>query len=346
MIHQIAAVSRAERSNEGVLSGYQRPEVSAHIRDIYNYLSSEKAILPNAIVLAFDGRVTFSPLRGATLSEWGTFGILQIPLPKSPAALKAGFIVDGQQRVAALSRLDPKKPFPVVVTAFVTTVPAMEREQFMLINRTKPLPRDLINELLPEIEVPLPARLASWQVASKILKRLRFDKQSPFYQRIRGIGPKNPGANVSQNAVLSVVQNSIRQKGVLYDTFHEAGDPDYDAMADTLSLFFNAVRRVWPEAWAGSPKTSRLVHGVGIVAMGNLMDRVMRDVDGKGRNVLHEVEVRLRYIEDSCAWMEGSWPEPLACSWDALQNTSIDKSKLTLFILKVYQAKCRKSPAR
>ena len=47
--------SAATTSTE--LSGYQRPEVLAHIAAIRSYLESETPMIPNAIVVAFDSRV-------------------------------------------------------------------------------------------------------------------------------------------------------------------------------------------------------------------------------------------------------------------------------------------------
>ena len=41
------------------LQGYQRPEVLSHIKAIRRYLESDGAMLPNAVVVAFDERVTF-----------------------------------------------------------------------------------------------------------------------------------------------------------------------------------------------------------------------------------------------------------------------------------------------
>ena len=48
---------RASIATTTTLQGYQRPEVLSHIRAIRRYLESDGAMLPNAIVLAFDERV-------------------------------------------------------------------------------------------------------------------------------------------------------------------------------------------------------------------------------------------------------------------------------------------------
>src|SRR5437868_14062580 len=54
-----AAISRISRPQGEHIEGYQRPEVLSHIRQIRKYIESESPMIPNAIVLAFDQRVTF-----------------------------------------------------------------------------------------------------------------------------------------------------------------------------------------------------------------------------------------------------------------------------------------------
>lgn len=336
MVWQIASVSYAERTEEGVLHGYQRPSVKRHIQEILEYLSSGSALLPNAIVVALDQRVTFEPLKNIQTSDWGTFGRLAIPLPRTSADKKAAWIVDGQQRATALAKLDPTRHFPIPIIGFQSSSATVQREQFLRVNKTKPLPRDLLIEILPEIESELPRELGKRRVASKVLQLTRFDRESPFFRRIRGLGANSEGANISQAAVLSVIQNSIRKKGVLYDHYDVAtGKYDYKAMARVLRVYFEGVRRTWPAAWDGHPTTSRLVHGVGIVALGHLMDRVMLEVDSASPKAAFVVANRLNCIAKRCAWTSGRWPV-LHCQWNELQNTSQDKSRLTDYLLKTY----------
>src|SRR3954454_8614741 len=56
---QFAAVSRIQRTDRHELTGYQRAESIGHIKTIRKYLETEDAILPNALVVAFDSRVRF-----------------------------------------------------------------------------------------------------------------------------------------------------------------------------------------------------------------------------------------------------------------------------------------------
>jgi DGQHR domain-containing protein len=337
LVHQLATVSYANRNKDGVLSGYQRREVSSHINDILNYLSQGTPLLPNAIVIAFDERVRFAPLNGTLSSEWGTFGKLEIPLPKNLSETKAGWIVDGQQRVTALAKLKPGRSFPVVVVAFQSPSQFLQREQFLLVNKTKPLPRDLLNEILPDISTVLSKDLEFRRVASKVVQLLRFDPDSPFYRRIRGLGEQSESHNISQAALLSVIQTSIRKKGILFDLVDgKTKRHDSKGMARVVNVFFEGVRRTWPNAWEGNPKISRLVHGVGIVALGHLMDRVMQEVDARSPRAASMVANRLEGMRQRCAWTSGRWPV-LACAWNELQNTSQDKARLTEYLLKEYK---------
>jgi len=336
LIQQFAAVQFAARNDTGVLVGYQRTRVEHHIREIFNYLSQENALLPNAIVVAFDDSVEFSPLDGVLRVEWGTFGRLAIPIP-SPGKPKPAVIVDGQQRMSALAGLRPDRTFPVVVVGFSSGSEALQREQFVLVNKTKPLPRDLLNELVPQVETALPKPWRLRRVAGRVVELLRYDKESPFYGRIRGIGATGEGANISQAAVLDVVQQSVRRGGVLSNYYSSALDEgDVRSMARIVSVYFRGVERVWPGAWNGSPRSSRLVHGAGIFAMGRLMDVVMREVDADKPRAVYSVERRLKRLQKRCAWTSGYWPV-LRSAWNELQNTSQDKRRLAEYLLQEYR---------
>jgi DGQHR domain-containing protein len=339
MLLQIASVDPAKRTKEGTLTGYQRGAVQKHIQEILEYLQEPNSLLPNAIVIAFDSRVTFQVLQGAQRAEWGTFGQITIPLAANASQPKAGWIVDGQQRAMALGRLDPKRSFPVVVVGFQSDSPTVQREQFVLVNRTKPLPRDLLSEILPAVKTRLPRNLEKQQLAARVVETLRFDTQSPFFNRIRGLGASGEGANISQAALAAVVQNSIRKKGVLFNYFSGNGKRhDVPSMARAVNVFYEGVARTWPDAWQGAPGVSRLTHGVGMVAIGHLMDRVLPGIDITSNKAAASVEHRLAKIRNRCAWTRGRWPV-LACAWNELQNTSQDKARLTEYLLKEYAAK-------
>ena len=97
---------------------------------------------------------------------------------------KPGWLVDGQQRALALSR-SRRKDFPVPVCAFITDDVEIQRDQFLRINNSRPLPRGLVTELLPEVSSPLPANMALRKMPAAICDLLNREKASPFKGLIR-----------------------------------------------------------------------------------------------------------------------------------------------------------------
>ena len=66
---------------------------------------------------------------------------------------KPAWLVDGQQRSAAIRDADLAE-FPVAAVGFIAHGEAEQRSQFILVNNTKPLPKGLIHELLPDTDGP------------------------------------------------------------------------------------------------------------------------------------------------------------------------------------------------
>src|SRR5688572_20333644 len=102
LIPSFATISRIRR-NGSALEGYQRPEVLSHIAEIRTYLESAAPMVPNALVIAFDSRVRFEPdTRVDPSCSYAQSGVLVIPLDEELGEEeRPGFVVDGQQRLAA-----------------------------------------------------------------------------------------------------------------------------------------------------------------------------------------------------------------------------------------------------
>lgn len=347
VLPEVCAVSRVRRDSEHEIAGYQRPEALAHIRAIRTYLEGDDPLMPNALVIAFDGRVRFeaaakSRVRGARVGE------LVVPLD---ADNQPGFIVDGQQRSAALRDADIQG-FLVPVVAFITDEVAEQRAQFILVNSTKPLPKGLIHELLPATEGVLPAALARKRSPALLLERLnytepckRWPEGSPLCGLIRT--PTTPEGVIKDNSVLKMLENSLSD-GALYRYRDPAtGEVVDDAALDCLFRFWGAVRAVFPEAWAQPPRRSRLMHGVGIVAMGFVMDAICDRRGGETLPTEDVFERDIRPLRDVCAWTDGWWEFGLRDRrrWNELQNTPKDIGLLTDYLLAEYRARTSESLA-
>ena len=101
-----AAVSRVKRDEQHELAGYQRAESLAHIRTIRKYLESADAMLPNALVVAFDSRVRFEP-SGSTPSTGVSIGrTASIPVDEAEAEHRQARL---DRRRPAAVRGDPRR---------------------------------------------------------------------------------------------------------------------------------------------------------------------------------------------------------------------------------------------
>jgi DGQHR domain-containing protein len=329
-------VSRVRRA-EGEVEGYQRPEVMSHIKAIRKYIESEDPLLPNALVVAFDGRARFEPAEGGASNDYSRVGEFVVEFDNTvPDEHKPGWIVDGQQRSAAIREAFVDS-FPVSVVAFITDSEAEQRAQFILVNSTKPLPKGLIYELLPLTDEPLPDLLERRRLPARISERLNQDPYSPLHGRIRT--PTTPQGIIKDNSILRMLENSLSD-GALY-RFHEprTGEADIDSILAVLKNFWGAVRNVFPRAWDEPPKKSRLVHGVGIASMGFLMDAIADHYLDDGLPTLEQFVENLTPLVPICRWTDGYWDfGPNATRrWNELQNTTKDIQLLANYLLGQYR---------
>lgn len=316
---EIAEISRIERTDDGSLEGFQRPEIRSHIRGIVNYLDRGDILFPNAIVLALAPGAVFKSARGSKptgreiCSDAGT---LVIPIHRGR---KAGWVVDGQQRTLALAET-VNQDLPVPVIAFISADLAVHREQFILVNKAKPLSPRLIDVLLPEVECPLPADLVPRKVPSALCDALNSDPKSPFYRLIKRPGHAASTAVITDSCLVRLIRRSIKDPfGVLLSHVHRDGSADIDAMYATLLTFWAAVRDAFPEAWGLPPSRSRLMHSAGIDAMGYLMDRIMTRAMQRADAKTY-IETTLSRIAPHCRWTGGVW-EDLNLAWNDLECT-------------------------
>lgn len=333
-----STVSRIRRNGLG-LEGYQRPEVISHISEIRSYLESQSPMIPNAVVVAFDSRVRFEPSPDTSAaSPFARLGTLIIPVDSGlHDADKPGFIVDGQQRLAAIRDAEIAS-FPICVTAFITNDIKQQTEQFILVNSTKPLPKGLIYELLPGTEAALPTLLQRRRFPSYLLDRLNRDPGSPLEQKIQT--PTTPGGVIKDNSILKMIDNSLSD-GVLYRfRYHNEDGAESEKMLFVLKAFWGAVSEVFREAWGLPPKRSRLMHGAGIVSLGFVMDAIAERHRTKGIPSKSDFEADLEPLREVCRWTDGYWNfgPGIQRKWNEIQNTSKDIQLLANYLLLQYKS--------
>ncbi|GAB3446546.1 hypothetical protein GCM10027517_28940 [Phycicoccus ginsengisoli] len=337
-IHDFATVSRVQREDDG-LRGYQRPEVLSHIKAIRRYLESDGAMLPNAVVLAFDERVSFKEGRGRSNVDYSTVGELFIPIDESLSENdKPAWLVDGQQRSAAIRDADLAE-FPVAAVGFIAAGQEEQRSQFILVNNTKPLPKGLIHELLPDTVGQLPAQYARKQLPATLMIRLNndrgtlMDNDSPFEGLIAT--PTTPDGYIKDNSVLKMIENSLYEGALYQYRDPRDGSGDEEQMLLHLKFFWSAVKAVFPDAWGLPPRRSRLSHGVGIQSLGYVMDHLTDGVPAPELPAL-DLAKKLARLRDVCAWTDGIWDfgSGEQRRWNGLQNTPSDIRLLTNHLLR------------
>lgn len=332
---RFAAISRIARPQGEHIEGYQRPEVLSHIKEIRKYIESESPMIPNAIVLAFDQRVTFVSEKTPE-NDYSRTGVIHIPVSDGwKDEEKPAWVVDGQQRMAAIREASVTR-FPICVTGFVADNVQQQREQFILVNSTKPLAKGLIYELLPTTQMVLPEMLARRRFPSMLLNNLNHDPESPFFSKIKTA--TNPGGVIQDNSILKMIEHSLSD-GALYKFRDRDGDDDSDAMLKLLKDYWSTVAVVFKDAWDLPPTRSRLVHGAGIVSMGFVMDAIADRHHDETTISREQFADDLKGMSRFCRWTAGYWDfgGNVNRKWNEIQNTTKDIRLLANHLLLHYR---------
>jgi len=325
-IKRFADIDHAGRSEDGSLKGFQRPQIASHIKDIRHYLSHHDSVLPNPIVIAFTKGVRVKELEDP-------FVELEIDAAQVP-----GFVVDGQQRLNALYGL-PEKEFEVFVSALVCESYNELRRQFILINNTRPLPKALIYELLPSVS-NLPQHLSSRAFAASLTEKLNFTDSSLkglIYQHT------NPTGVIRDTAIQKVIMTSV-DNGALREI---SMTPDATERAfEVISDYYGAVQRTFQDDWKDhTPKTSRLIHGAGIRAMGYVMDLLWERNSARTKS---EFLDGLECLVGHTAWTSGTWKfgDNEIVPWNAIQNVDKQINGLAHYLVNVVRRSEKRATAR
>lgn len=339
-IVRMADISRVSRDENDSLRGFQRPEIRSHVKGIVDYLNQGPVLFPNAIIMAMSPSVHFAASRGTRPT--GDEGIAQsgtLTIPLYDEGQRVAWIVDGQQRSLALSQADNRE-IAVPVVSFVSDRLDVQREQFILVNKAKPLPTRLINELLPETGgVLLPREMSMRRVPSVLCNLLNSDPTSPFFQLIRrpSDGVSSNTAVITDSAVINMIRGSINNPLGALAALRTANQgregADLENMYRLLVTFWSAVRTVFAEAWGRDPRQSRLMHSAGILAMGVLMDRIYARLSPQEE--VKVVERELLKVAPACRWTHGMW-DSLGVAWNEIQSTPRDIRRLQGALVQAY----------
>lgn len=330
-ILDLLSINSVKRDDKGVLQGYQRVKIKKHIDEIKHYMNKSDAILPNAIVVCFDSTVRFEDVHDG-------MGYLKVPTDAIH-----GFIVDGQQRSSALFDAEElkSKKFEVTVNAFIADDMQIQREQFMLVNSSKPLSKALLNELMPNTVTVLPKAMEEKRTPNMLVQELNRSPHSIFYNRIKTY--TNPDGYIAENSLLLPIKESLDGNGFLYEfTAHANGgnEDNIDGMIAVINNFFNAVSQVWNEDFNSKPKDTRLTHGGGLSALFGVISsieaRLNKDISTYSIEDFKNILVELEFD-----WKKTMIPLPDGTSISImnLQNNKRDKNFLHNHVSNIFRKK-------
>jgi hypothetical protein len=170
----------------------------------------------------------------------------------------------------------------------------------------------------------------------------RMNRLAPMEGLIRQ--HTSPSGVISDIAVQKFFLNSLSDGAM---RLLIAKDNGVDLCLGLAQEFFQAVAYVFRDAWEDqTPKTSRLVHGAGIVSTGYVMDLLHRSDGARTRD---DFAAGMSCLVGKVAWTSGEWDFGGGDRrhWKAIQNTGGDIATLTAFLTRVVgtASKARKADA-
>ena len=259
-----------------VNKGYQRQAVDSRVKLLVRMLKSGSVDLPTTLLL------NRRNLTEKQLTQDGT--ISSLPLPSS--AKDTFYIVDGQHRVLALSKLLEKahkddthrwQQFEIPFVCMVGADEFQEMEQFYIVNaNAKSVPTDLSFALLKkrvakdrELKDQLEKQKKLWQLeAQEIIKQLA---QSALWQgRIRFPNMPKEQTLITYTAFIRSLNRPLDQENF--------GGRTLSDQLTILEVYWKAIEKILPEAFEKGGTYLIQAH-VGVVTMNSLLSHVIEIVN-------------------------------------------------------------------
>jgi DGQHR domain-containing protein len=218
---ELWSILKINRKIEDKDEGYQRVLSASRVRAIARYIESKQVIGPS-ITVTFD-KAVFDEKKG----------LLRVPTESD-----AGWVIDGQHRLAGAANAKDDINLPVV--AFIGLDVESQIRQFVTINKeAKGVPSSLYYDLLKHIPGKKPADVAK-ERAADIAGILKRDEESPFFGRIVITTAPKKGELSLTNFVRKVAPLVQEGKG----TF---GPYTEQEQRHIISNYYNAIKNVFPK---------------------------------------------------------------------------------------------------
>jgi hypothetical protein len=136
-----------------------------------------------------------------------------------------------------------------------------------------------------------------------------------------------------------MIENSLSD-GALYPYRDpNTGRGDAERMLEILKAYWMAASEVFAEGWGLPARKSRLMHGVGIVSLGFVMDAIADRFDEDGIPTDRFFADDLELIAPVCRWTSGEWDfgGGVRRKWNELQNLEKDIQLAANLLLRHYR---------
>lgn len=219
---ELWAILEINQRNPDKAEGYQRALSKSRVNSLARFYASGEAV-PTALVVTFDSaRVSAD---GKTLHI--------------PAKPDAGWVIDGQHRLAGAHEADSDFQLPVV--AFIGLTPSAQIRQFVTINReAKGVPTSLYYDLLRHLPQPKSPTEYAKERAADLASELKKDDTSPFFGKIVVVTSPKRGEISLTNFVRKVSPLVHPEKGKLHTYTAEE-------QRKIISNFYAGLSHAFPE---------------------------------------------------------------------------------------------------
>ena len=248
--------------------GIQREKSADRVRSVSEFCSDPDAIFPTPIIISVDKNAK------VVLNE----GTKTISLPEDSLI---GEVIDGQHRLWGIDRSSHVKEFELPVVFMFDLTTEEKAYIFSTINSNQvKVNKSLIYELFDVSTYRSPQK-----TVHQIARAMNYDISSPFYNRLKMLGKKEPlqndatlsQATFAKSLLMLITRNAeqdarcIKRGEILsYDErfplrgyFIEGKD---DVISKIMLNCFNALKNVFPEEWK-MPKNNILWKTTGFRAV-------------------------------------------------------------------------------
>ena len=215
----------------------------------------------------------------------------------------------------------------------------IQRDQFLRVNNTRPLPRGLITELLPEVSTPLPANLEAKKIPSAICELLNSNEHSPFYNDPARLTFER---QQEERDYIRHVDHCDSSGSIshLLDVFFRIGTSQLVRQTSMVSgrSSWRTGPRLKPRfRRRGGNRLARVAYARCRASLNGKADGSRNVIlDPRSPHVLGHVKHELQVIAPVCRWTSGRWAELGDLQWNEIQNVPRHIRMLSSFLIRAY----------